>query len=250
MGPGSDRKEREMATALITGANRGLGLEFVRQLSGARWKVFATCRHPGQADALRALEGDAGRAIEIHPLDTGDPQAIAALSEAVGEQAIDMLICNAGVTKMRQARITGAPGERIQDVDDALWLEVLRTNAIGPLRVAAAFADRVAASERRLMAFLSSRMSLPGQNTSGGSYLYRSTKAALNAIVKNLSIELAPRGVTCVALHPGWVRTDMGGAGASVSPEESVSRVLKILLDPKLPKKAQFLDYLGESVPW
>ena len=239
-----------MPTALITGANRGLGLEFVRQLSGARWKVLATCRNPDQADALRTLAGEAGRTIEICALDTGDPQAIAALSEAVGDQTIDMLLCNAGVTMMRRAGITGTPGERIQDIDDAIWLEVFRTNAIGPLRVAAAFANRVASSERRLMAFLSSRMSLPGQNSSGGSYLYRSTKAALNAIVKNLSIELAPQGVTCVALHPGWVRTDMGGSGASVSPEESVSRVLKILLDSNLPKKAQFLDYLGESVPW
>ena len=151
---------------------------------------------------------------------------------------------------MKQALITGVAGQRIQDADDALWFEVYRTNAIGPLRVAAAFADRVAASERRLMAFMSTRMSLAGQNNSGAYYMYRASKAALNVIVKNLSIELAPRGVTCVALHPGWVRTDMGGRNAEISPEESVSGMLKILLDAKLPKKAQFLDYRGETVPW
>ena len=239
-----------MSTALITGANRGIGLEFVRQLSGARWKVLATCRDPDAADALRALAGKSGQAIEVHALDAGEPKSISALSALLGEQAIDLLVCNAAVLGLQPALITGAQGRRIQDADDALWFDVFRTNAIGPLRVAAAFAPRVAASARRLMAFMSTRMSVAGENNSGGHYMYRSSKAALNVIVKNLSIELAARGVTCIALHPGWVRTDMGGRGADISPEESVSRMLKILLDPKLPKQAQFLDYRGDTVPW
>ena len=240
-----------MSTALITGANRGLGLEFVRRLSLMGWRVLATCRSPDQAEALRRLASASRQAVEVHALDTGDQKSIGALSAAVGDrQAIDLLVCNAGVSQLRQALITGTAGQRIQDADDALWFEVYRTNAIGPLRVAAAFAERVAASERRLMAFISTRMSVAGQNNSGAYYMYRSSKAALNVIVKNLSIELAPRGVTCIALHPGWVRTDMGGHNADVSPEESVTGMLKILLDAKLPKKAQFLDYRGESVPW
>ena len=239
-----------MSTALITGANRGLGLEFVRRLSLMGWRVLATCRSPGQAEALRRLASESRQAVEVHALDTGDQKSIGALSAAVRDQAIDLLVCNAGVSPMKQALITGTQGQRIQDADDALWLEAYRTNAIGPLRVAAAFAERVAASERRLMAFISTRMSVAGQNNSGAYYMYRSSKAALNVIVKNLSIELAPRGVTCIALHPGWVRTDMGGHNADVSPEESVTGMLKILLDAKLPKKAQFLDYRGETVPW
>lgn len=239
-----------MSTALITGANRGLGLEFVRRLSLTGWKVLATCRSPDQAEALRRLASESRQAVEVHALETGDQKSICALSAAVGDQAIDLLVCNAGVSQLKQALITGTAGQRIQDADDALWFEVYRTNAIGPLRVAAAFADRVAASERRLMAFMSTRMSVAGQNNSGAYYMYRSSKAALNVIVKNLSIELAPRGVTCIALHPGWVRTDMGGRNADVSPEESVTGMLKILLDAKLPKKAQFLDYSGETVPW
>ena len=239
-----------MSTALITGANRGLGLAFVRRLSLMGWRGLATCRSPGQAEALRRLASESRQAVEVHALDTGDQKSIGALSAAVRDQAIDLLVCNAGVSPMKQALITGTQGQRIQDADDALWLEAYRTNAIGPLRVAAAFAERVAASERRLMAFISTRMSVAGQNNSGAYYRYRSSKAALNVIVKNLSIELAPRGVTCIALHPGWVRTDMGGHNADVSPEESVTGMLKILLDAKLPKKAQFLDYRGETVPW
>ncbi len=239
-----------MPTALITGANRGIGLEFARQLAQAGWKVFATCRVPDHAEALRRLANESAQTVVIHALDTADAKSIAALSDAVGNQPIDLLICNAGVSRMKTALITGAEGERIQDADDALWFEVFRTNAIGPLRVAAAFADRVAASERRLMAFLSSRMSVVGQNNSGASYMYRSSKAALNMLIKNLSIELAPRGVTCIVLHPGWVRTDMGGSGADVSPEESVSGMLQVLLDARLPKQLRFLDYRGEAVPW
>ena len=239
-----------MTTALITGANRGIGLEFVRRLSLMGWRVLATCRSPDKAEALRRIAADSRQSVEVHLLDTADSQSIGTLSAALGHQAIDLLVCNAGVSKMKQALITGVAGQRIQDADDAIWFEVYRTNAIGPLRVAAAFADRVAASERRLMAFMSTRMSLAGQNNSGAYYMYRASKAALNVIVKNLSIELAPRGVTCVALHPGWVRTDMGGRNAEISPEESVSGMLKVLLDAKLPKKAQFLDYRGETVPW
>lgn len=239
-----------MSTALITGASRGIGLEYVRQLSQAGWKVWATCRRPDQAEALRRLASESGPAVEVHALDTGDRQSIAALSAALADQPIDMLVCNAGISSMKPALITGKEGQRIQDADDALWFEVYRTNAIGPLRIAAAFADRVAASERRLMAFLSSRMSVAGENRSGAYYPYRASKAALNIIVKNLSIELAPRGVTCILLHPGWVRTGMGGAGADISPEESVSGMLNILLGAKLPKQLQFLDYLGEVVRW
>ena len=239
-----------MATALITGANRGLGLEFVRRLSLMGWRVLATCRSPEQAEALRAIAAESGKTVEVHRLDTADPKSIGALSEVLGDQAVDLLVCNAGVSRMKQALTTGIEGQRIQDADDAMWSEVFRTNAIGPLRVAAAFADRVAASERRLMAFMSTRMAVAGQNTSGAYYMYRASKAALNVIVKNLSIELAPRGITCVALHPGWVRTDMGGPNADVSPEESVSGMLKILLDAMLPRKVQFLDYRGETVPW
>ena len=239
-----------MSTALITGANRGLGLEFVRRLSLMGWRVLATCRSPGQAEALNRIAAESRHGVEVHQLDVVDPQSIDALSAALGDGAVDLLVCNAGVSRMKQALITGAEGQRIQDVDDALWFEAFCTNAIGPLRVAAAFADRVAASELRLMAFMSTRMSVAGQDSSGAYYMYRASKAALNVVVKNLSIELAPRGITCVALHPGWVRTDMGGPNADVSPEESVSGMVKILLDAKLPKKVQFLDYRGETVPW
>lgn len=239
-----------MSTALITGANRGLGLEFVRRLSLMGWRVLATCRSPEQAGALRRIAAEPRQSVEVHPLDTADRGSIGALSAVLGDRAVDLLVCNAGASRMKEALTTGIEGQRIQDADDALWLEAFRTNAIGPLRVAAAFADRVAASERRLMVFMCTRMSVAGQNNSGAYYMYRTSKAALNVIVRNLSIELAPRGITCVALHPGWVRTDMGGPNADVSPEESVSAMLKILLDAKLSRKVQFLDYRGDTVPW
>src|SRR4051794_14915001 len=196
-----------MPTLLVTGANRGLGLEFVRQFSAAGWEVIATCRTPDRAEDLKRLAGEPRRAIEIQRLDVTDPGSVKALAASLGQRAIDLLIANAGIIVAPDAPVTPENFDL-----------VMHTNVLGPLLVAEALADHVAASEKRLMAFISSKMGSIATIESGGSILYRASKAALNAGMRTLSFGLRSRKVSLIALHPGWVRTDMGGSGADLAP--------------------------------
>jgi NAD(P)-dependent dehydrogenase (short-subunit alcohol dehydrogenase family) len=220
-----------MRTALVTGASRGIGREFVRQYRAQGWRVIATCRDP-QASGL---DGD------VRPLDVADPASVAALAEGLSGETIDLLINNAGVSGPRDYSVGSIPFDA--------WEQVLRTNTLGPLRVAEALLDAVAGSERRLMVFLTSGLGSIGQG-GGGYYLYGSSKAALNKAVKSLSIDLRPRGVGCLLLHPGWVRTDMGGAGASVSVEASVRGMRKVIDAWSMTRSGAFVDYTGAAIPW
>jgi NAD(P)-dependent dehydrogenase (short-subunit alcohol dehydrogenase family) len=239
-----------MATALITGSNRGLGLEFVRQLGKAGWSVIGTCRSPEKAEDLSKLAKELPGQIEIYALDIRDAEAIVALSRDLAERPIDLLLCNAGLNPgaAKSATITGAPGTRIQDFDDATWFQVFMVNLIGPIRVAAAFSENVARSDYRIMAFLSTRMTIMAENLDGARYMYRTSKGALNIAVRNLSIELNQRNVICLALHPGWVRTEMGGKNADLSPKESVSGLIDTILKATLRDNGKFFDYKGEEL--
>jgi NAD(P)-dependent dehydrogenase (short-subunit alcohol dehydrogenase family) len=220
-----------MPTALVTGASRGIGREFVRQYRAEGWRVIATCRDP----AASGLDG------EVHPLDVADPTGVAALAAALRGETIDLLINNAGVSGPRGYDVGAIPFDA--------WEEVLRTNTLGPLWVAEALLDEVARSERRLMVFLSSVLGSIGQG-GGGYYLYGSSKAALNKAVKSLSVDLRPRGVGCLLFHPGWVRTDMGGAGASVSVDASVRGMRKVIEGWSMAQTGTFVDYTGAAIPW
>ncbi len=231
-----------MATILITGANRGLGLEFATQYAGAGWRVHATCRDPDAADALNALARAAPAEVAVHRLDVADRAHARTLAAALAGEPIDVLLNNAGVSGGRH-RVFGK-------TDYAQWERTLGVNVLGPMRVAEAFADRVAASARRLIVCVSSRMGSIAANVDGGSYVYRSSKAALNAVVKSLAADLGDRGITVVAIHPGWVRTDMGGAHASLSPAISVG-ALRSMIDRLAPAdNGTFLNYDGVEIPW
>lgn len=231
-----------MPTVLITGANRGLGLAFATQYATAGWRVHATCRDPDRAQALAALAENAEGAVAIHRLDVGDGAAISALADALRDTAVDLLLNNAGVY--------GGQRKTFGDIDYKSWIETLRINALAPLRMAEAFVDHVAASERRQMVFISSKMGSIADNASGDSYIYRSSKAALNAVVKSLAIDLAPRGITAVAFHPGWVKTDMGGPNALLEPEESIA-AMRAVIDRLTPADTgRFLNYDGTPIPW
>jgi NAD(P)-dependent dehydrogenase (short-subunit alcohol dehydrogenase family) len=220
-----------MPTALITGASRGIGREFVRQYRAQGWRVIATCRDPKASE----IDGD------VFPLDVADGTSVAALAKAVAGEAIDLLVNNAG--------ISGPRGYGVGSIPYDAWEEVLRTNTLGPLRVAEALLEPVARSERRLMVFLTSGLGSIGQG-GGGYYLYGSSKAALNKAVKSLSVDLRSRGVGCLLLHPGWVRTDMGGSGASVSVEASVRGMRRVIDGWSLSRTGTFVDFTGLAIPW
>ena len=226
-----------MPTVLITGAGRGLGLEFAKQYAEDGWTVHAACRDPEAAAALRGL----GDGVRLARLDVTSAEQVAELADDLRGEAIDLLLNNAGIYGPREYPL----GE----IDYAAWAEVLRVNTLAPLRVAAAFAEHVAASGQKRMAFVSSRMGSIEQN-SGGGYIYRSSKAALNAAVKSLAIDLASRGVTAVVIHPGWVRTDMGGPGAAITPAVSVAGMRRVFAGLTPDDGGRFFDYDGSNLPW
>lgn len=231
-----------MPTALVTGANRGLGLEFVRQFVRNGCHVIATCRNPDEADALQSEAKNSGGKIEVHQLDASDRNAILALAKKLAGRPIDYLVANAAISPNKQAPIS--------DIDEAQWLEVFRTNTLGPAYLASAFAPLIAASERKVLAFISTRMTALKENTAGSYYMYRSSKGALNQVIRNLSIELAGQGVTVLALHPGFVRTDMGGPRGAIDAPESVAGMMSLLTKADQSKNGRFFDYKSEELNW
>lgn len=223
-----------MATVLITGANRGLGLEFARQYVADGWQVIACCRQPEQAQDLRAL------GVRCERLDVADFASIGELAHALQDQEIDVLLNNAGLMA----------GEGIGALNVDQWRKALDVNVIAPAMMAEAFVNHVARSQRKIIAVVSSLMGSMADNSSGGYYGYRSAKAGVNAVVKNLSIDLASRGINAVALHPGWVRTDMGGPEAPLSAQESVAGLRRVLNAITQKDSGQFFDYMGQKLPW
>ncbi len=227
-------------TVLVTGANRGIGEAFVRHYVDAGCRVHACCRVPEQAVALRdtAKTGD----VLLHRLDVTDIASIHDLAAAIDDEPIDILINNAGVG--------GAAPQSFGHMDYDDWEMVLRTNVIGPYRVAEALADRVAASAMKRIANISSGMASLADNRSGGSYAYRSSKAALNMVVVNLARDLAEHGISVIALCPGWVITDMGGAGAELTADESVAGMSRVIAGADLSRSGRFFHHEGHEFPW
>lgn len=231
-----------MPTVLITGANRGLGLEFCRQYSDEGWSVLACCRCPESATALAGLQKSAGD-LQLHRLDVGDFDAIDALARRLEGHPIDILINNAGV-------YGDTPRTAFGRIDYQRWLEVLRINTLAPVRTIEAFVAHLQAGERRLTVAITSLMGSMGDNSSGGALLYRSSKAGLNAAMKSLSFDLRGFGIGVLILHPGWVRTDMGGTNAPLEPSESVAGLRQVIDHYQPALSGRFLDFRGESVPW
>ena len=228
-----------MSTVVISGASRGIGLELARAYAADGWRVHACCRNPAGAEELaRALEG---RDAQMHPLDVTEASAIGALAAALAPEPIDLLINNAGIFGGEQD---------FGSADYASWEQVWRTNVIAPYRVAEAFVPHVAASGLRCMAFVSSISGSIASVDAGGGYIYQSSKTGLNMVVVNLARDLAGRGITVLALHPGWVRTDMGGAQAPVSPEESIAGMRRVIAESGPERSGTLWDYRGERLPW
>jgi NAD(P)-dependent dehydrogenase (short-subunit alcohol dehydrogenase family) len=227
-----------MPTVLITGSNRGLGLEFARQYAAAGWKVLATCRDPQSATELNAVAGE----IQVLPLDVSDFLAIDTVSRILSAEKIDLLLNNAG--------LNGSPAIAFGETDYEDWSEVFRVNTQAPLKMAECFVEQVANSDKKLIVSLSSRLGSISENDEGEQYTYRSSKAALNAVNKSMSVDLAGRGITTAVLHPGWARTDMGGPNAAVDPVDSVTGMRTVIDNLTSADSGSNFSYDGSSIDW
>ncbi len=231
-----------MQTVLITGANRGLGLEFSRQYAQAGWQVIAACRNPNQAEALSELARQYPL-IKIEALDVADLSQIDALAAKLSDHKIDVLLNNAGVYGDKS-------GHGFGQLDYQSWANTLAINVLAPVKLAEAFLPNLQRADQPLIVALSCLMGSISDNTSGGSILYRSSKAGLNAALKSLSIDLRPSAVGVLILHPGWVRTDMGGPNGLIDVEESVSGMRTVIDHFKLTETGRFFKYDGVALPW
>ena len=232
-----------MKTLLITGANRGIGLEFCKQYAAAGWRVLACCRAPHKADALKQLAARHPDLIQLHALTVTDHAQIEQLATTLSAETIDLLINNAGVYPPADKHGFG-------HTDYAAWMDAFNINAMAPLKMAEAFVRHIARSELKLIVTLTSQMGSIDDNGSGGSFLYRSSKAAANMVVRSLSIDLPEQGITAVAFNPGWVKTDMGGPNAMISVEQSVSDMRKVIADLTSADTGKFIGNDGLVIPW
>jgi NAD(P)-dependent dehydrogenase (short-subunit alcohol dehydrogenase family) len=231
-----------MEDVLITGANRGLGLEFAAEYAADGWRVFAACRSPAEAEQLKDLTRKTGDRVSVFAMDVTDLGSIRNAATQLRDAAIDVLINNAG--------IGGPRGQTTGNVDYVAWGHVLDVNTMGPLRVLEAFIDQLARSERKLVVTITSGMGSIGDNTSGGSIPYRSSKAAVNMVMRSAAIDLAKRHITCVLLSPGWVKTDMGGPGARLTPQQSVSAMRGLIAKLRPDDSGKLFHYDGREYPW
>jgi NAD(P)-dependent dehydrogenase (short-subunit alcohol dehydrogenase family) len=223
-----------MPRVLVTGAGRGIGLEFARQYRASGWHVVATCRNAEAASVLRAI----GCATLL--LDVTDAAAIDAFAAGIPLRSLDLAILNAGTAGRRTSVLDPT------DADD--FDAVMRTNVFGPMRLFVALSDRIAEGGR--IAAISSRMGSLGCTANGRSALYRASKAALNAVARAASFELAPRGVIVVVLSPGWVKTDMGGAQADLDVATSVAGMRIAIERTGLADSGRFVDHAEAAIDW
>ena len=230
-----------MATVLVTGANRGIGLELVRQCVARGDHVIAACRDPAGAGELAELARGTDGHVEIHTLDVTGQASVAAFKATVGSRPIDILINNAGII---------GPGGMALATDFDGFAATLAVNTIAPLRIAQAFAANLrAAKPSGKLATITSQMGSLAR-ASPDRIAYRASKAAVNMVMLGLAAEMRPLGVAVILLHPGWVRTDMGGAAADISAPESAAGILNQINALTLAGSGAFLDYSGRRMPW
>lgn len=227
-----------MPTVLITGANRGLGLEFAKQYAADGWTVIATCRNPIGVGELAEIEGD----IAVYGLDVNNPPSLERFVTDLDGRAIDVLINNAGVY--------GPKGITAKDVTAEDWMPVMQTNMMAPLFMARALLENVAKGDRKLIVNISSVMASIEKGSAGSEYIYRSSKAALNMVMACYAQEITDTGVAVVMFHPGWVQTDMGGPSASLTPTQSITALRSSIEKLSFEDTGKFMNYDGTPMPW
>ncbi|MGZ8157885.1 MAG: SDR family oxidoreductase [Methylobacter sp.] len=231
-----------MATVLITGANRGLGLEFCRQYAEQGWHVIACSRNPDDAFDLNKLAGRHPD-IQLEQLDVSEFEQIDALSGKLADLSIDVLINNAGIYADNKNNGFGR-------LDYQAWAKSLLVNTEAPVKMAEAFLPQIKQSDKKLIVNISSLMGSIADNDSGGSIFYRSSKAALNAAMKSLAVDLKDQSVGVLIFHPGWVRTDMGGPNGLINADQSITGMRAVIENFSLDQSGSFLKYDGTPMPW
>lgn len=230
------------STYFITGCNRGLGLEFVQQLLARGQRVIATCRDIATATDLTALTLKHSGQLSLVEMDVSDEASMREAVALLNDEAIDVFINNAGVYGPRDANFG--------NVDGPAMAEVLYTNAVAPVLLTQLLIDNVRKGSGKKLVYVSSKMGSIADNGRGGSYIYRSSKTALNSVVKSLAIDFAPEGIAAATLHPGWVRTDMGGPNGLIDAPESVSGMLNVIDGLSVANTGQFFSYDGSTIAW
>ncbi len=236
-------REIRLPTVLVTGANRGLGLELARQYLADGWSVIAVCRR--SSAELDAVDGPS---LKILPTDLNDDRALAETACALGVRRIDVLINNAGTMGDSTFAESGMAMQSFGSFDRAEWHRVFDINVCTPMRIAELFVERMI--EGGKIVTITSRLGSSALNTAGGLYAYRASKAAVNSIMKSMGIDLKQRGLIAIALHPGWVRTDMGGAAADIDVTASVSGMRRVIDGLTIADAGRFIAYDGSELPY
>lgn len=224
-----------MKSVLIIGASRGLGLEFVRQYRADGWLTLGTCRSPEQ-DALLASVGATALRVDVN-----DENSFGNLAKALDGTSIDVCIYNAG--------IVGPQNNGAVPCTELEFDAVFRTNVLGALRAVPVVAPSLVKA-KGAFAFVSSRMGSISLQASASRVTYRASKAALNVVMKTAALEWGPKGVTCLSLHPGWVKTDMGGSEADIDPPTSITGMRKVIAGANADSNGKFFDYTGKELTW
>jgi len=230
------------STYFITGCNRGLGLEFVHQLIARGERVIATCRDIATSTDLTALTLKHSGQLSLVEMDVSDEASMREALALLNGEAIDVFINNAGIYGPRDANFGNVHGPAMT--------EVLYTNAVAPMLLTQLLIDNVRKGSGKKLVYISSKMGSIADNGRGGSYIYRSSKTALNSVVKSLALDFAPEGIAAATLHPGWVRTDMGGPNGLIDAPESVSGMLNVIDGLSVASTGQFYNYDGSTIAW
>jgi NAD(P)-dependent dehydrogenase (short-subunit alcohol dehydrogenase family) len=230
-----------MPNALIVGASRGIGLGLAREFASRGWNVTATVRNPDSAPELAKTAGGLGGELRIETVDTADVASGEALRARLGDQTFDLVLINAGVG--------GPAGKNPRTVSRDEFADLFVTNSLGPVRLAELLAKHIR-PQTGVVGFMTSQLGSVANNTTGGTELYRASKAALNSMVRSFAARHKDKGFAVLALHPGWVRTDMGGPSAPVDVETSARGVADVVERAQLDRRDGFFDYKGDELPW
>lgn len=240
-----------MKSVLITGTNRGVGLGLTQRYLLEGYQVYACCRHPESATDLQKLI-PAFSHLTLIELDVSQPDQIEHLKTILEEKPIDLLINNAGVlgTNESASGLVGQHETTFGGIEANAWLEVLKVNTVAPLLIAQALFRNLQQGNQKTIVNISSIMGSISENEMGGYYVYRSSKAALNAITKSMAIDFKPYDIIAAAIHPGWVKTDMGGQHAHITVEESVEGITNVIRNLSLKDSGSLINYEGKIIAW
>lgn len=242
-----------MRSALITGANRGIGLEFVRQYLADGWQVYAACRDPAGAEALQALLKENGERLVLLPIDVTSDTKVREAAETIKGKPLDVLINNAGVVEKvfyGSGAYEGHDDPDLRNYDFDGWLEVMNVNLLGPARVCGAFVDNLALGDRPVAVNLVSTLASVSGTWQAGRYAYRTSKAALNMLTRSAGEWYQSRGIILISISPGWTRTQMGGTKATNSVDQSVTSVRTIIAGLTPNDAGAFVNFDGKPMPW